>query len=233
MKRAIVSAILAIYVMTSTPQADAAIDPSKRDTEAQLRSMPVGTPVEIRVGEQPKVIGRIKEVTGQRLVLDQGIRTVEYSIDDVTFVQKHLLGGSDLELSPNALGVVVLNERVKAMTRDGGYVEGKVIQASEDSLVMDVCKSEPKGRFRGRSRIATADISVVYMKKSGGVAAPVGLGVLGGFLAMIGGTYAAIHTDSGPVGAFLIIGGTAGGAALGAYAGHELAKKSITINVIR
>ena len=127
----------------------------------------------------------------------------------------------------------VLNQNIKAMTRDGGYVEGKVVQATEESLLLDVSKSEPKGRFRGESSIQTADIAVVYIKKSGGVAAPAGLGVVGGFLALLGTTYAAVHTNSGPAGALLVIGGTAAGAALGAYAGSELVKKTITINVVR
>jgi len=237
MRRASLSAILAvIYLATSTSQAAAGIDPSKKgEIESQLRSMPVGTAVEIKVGDQYqcRVVGRIKEVTEQRLVLDQGTKTAEYSISDITSVQKYLLGGSDLELSPSALGAVVLNEKIKAMTRDGGYVEGKVVRATENSLIMDVSKAEPRARFRGQSSIPTADVAVVYMKKNGGVAAPVGLGVIGGLLALIGGTYAAIGTNSGPAGALLVIGGTGAGAALGAYAGRELSKKTVMISVIR
>ncbi len=234
MRRAILSIILAvIYLVASTPQAAAIIGPSDGKIEAKLRSMPLGTAVEIRLGDDYRVIGRIKEVTDKRLVLDQGTNTGEYLISDITSVQRHLVASGHLELSPNALGAVILNEKIKAMTRDGGYVEGKVVQATEDSLIIDVSKSEPKRRFIGESRIPTADIAVVYIKKSGGVGAPVGLGVIGGFLALLGTTYAAVHSNSGPLGALLVIGGTSAGAALGAYAGSELVKKTITINVVR
>ena len=233
MRRAILSVILAvIYLVASTPQAAAIIGPSGGEIEAKLRSIPSGTAVEIRLGDNYRAVGRIKEVTDKRLVLDQGIRTGEYLISEITSVQRHLVASDHLELSPNALGAVILNEKIKAMTRDGGYVEGKVVQSTEDSVIVDVSKSEPKGRFFGESRIPTTDIAVVYIKRSGGVAAPVGLGVIGGFLALLGSTYGAVSTN-GPAGALLVIGGTSVGAALGAYAGSELVKKTITINVVR
>ncbi len=141
-----------------------------------------------------------------------------------------LPGASDLEVSADAIGAMVLNEKIKLMARDGTYVEGKVLQATPDSLVMDVSKSEPK-RFRGQSTVPIADVAVVYMRKNGSVAAPVALGVIGGFLALIGSSYAAYESNSGPIGAFMIIGGTAAGAAAGAYAGREAAKKTLTISV--
>jgi hypothetical protein len=235
MGRAILFTILAvIYLVTSTPQAAVALESSNREIEAKLRSMPLGTAVEIRLGDQGyNVTGRIREVTDKRLVLDQGTTTGEYTISEITSVQRYLAQSNHLELSSHALGAVVLSENIKAMTRDGSYVEGKVVQATEESLLLDVCKSEPKGRFRGESSIPTADIAIVYMKKSGGVAAPAGLGVLGGVLALIGSTYAAMHVDSGPAGALLAIGGTTTGAVLGAYAGQKLVQKTVTISVTR
>jgi hypothetical protein len=233
MTRTVVSIISAVvFLAASMPQVSAVADQSQQEIRSLLQAMPAGTAVEIVLG-QNKATGRIKRVTEERLVLEQGTKTMEYFISEISSVKKRLLGGSDLELSPGALGAVVVNEKIKAMTRDGGYVEGKVLQASEDILVIDVSSAEPKGRFRGQSTISTVDIAVVYMKRNGSVAAPVALGVIGGFLALIGSTYAAYETNSGPLGAFLIIGGTSAGAAAGAYGGREAVKKTLTITVTR
>jgi len=229
MKRAMVSVILAVS-LASAPRVSSAAE-RQLEIRSQLQAMGAGTAVEISVGEE-RVTGRIKRVTEERLELEKGAKTMEYYISEISSVQKRLLGASDLELNPGAVGAVVLNEKVKIMTRDGGYIEGKVLQASRDKLVLDVSKAEPK-RIRGQSAISTDDIAVVYMKKNGSVAAPVALGVVGGFLALIGSSYAAYESNSGPMGAFMVIGGTAAGAAAGAYAGREAAKKTLTISVTR
>jgi hypothetical protein len=234
MGRAILSIILVVIsLIASTPQAVMALE-SNREIEARLRSMPLGTAVEIRLGDHDhKATGRIKAVNSERLILDRGTTTGEYSISEITSVQRYIVESNHLELGSNALGAAVLSESIKAMTRDGGYIEGKVIQATEENLLVDVSKSEPKGRFRGESRIATADIAIVYMKKSGGSGAPAGLGVLGGVLGLIGSTYAAMHVDTGVAGALLAIGGTTASAVLGVYAGQKLAQKTLTITVTR
>jgi hypothetical protein len=146
MGRAILSTILAvIYLAASVPQAAVALESSDREVEAKLRSLPLGTAVEIRLGDQHyRVTGRIREVTDKRLVLDQGTTTGEYTISEITSVQRYVAESNHLELSSNALGAVVLNENIKVMTRDGGYVERKVVQATEERLLLDVHKSDEK-----------------------------------------------------------------------------------------
>lgn len=139
----------------------------------------------------------------------------------------------DLQVSADTLGSTVLGENVKLMMRDGTYVEGKVIRAGREEIVMQVKKSEPRGRVKGaEAALKTSDIATLVMKKNGSVAAPVALGIVGGILGLIGGSYAGYRTDSAPIMLVGMLGGAAGGAALGAYGGHEAVKKTITISVV-
>jgi len=138
----------------------------------------------------------------------------------------------NLEVSASALGSLVLGQKIKLMTRDGTYAEGKVLRASLDEIQMEISKSEPKGRLpAGEAVVRTSDIAVVHMKKNGSIAAPVALGVVGGLLGYIIAAYAAehVHNDS----AYFAIGiaAAAGGATGGAVLGRETVKKTITINV--
>jgi hypothetical protein len=72
---------------------------------------------------------------------------------------------------------------------------------------------------------------VVYLRKSGSIAGPVALGVVGGFLGAAASAYLIQDAESsmGPFTVF--IGGTVGGAAGGALLGREIVKKTVTIAV--
>lgn len=237
--RAIVSTISTIiYLVAVTPCMPAMAETPSHSTKSQVAAMSAGTIIEIQLKDQSKVMGKLGRVTGDRFELEVEqagkVRITNFLISDITSVRRPLPTGSDLELSASALGAVVLDAKIKLMTREGTYVEGKVLQATEEKLLMEVSKSEPKGRLRGReAEIRTADIAVVYMKKNGSIVAPVALGVVGGFLGALGTSYAAWRTCSTGAGAAaFVIAGMAGGATAGAYAGHEAVKKTVTINVV-
>jgi hypothetical protein len=139
----------------------------------------------------------------------------------------------DLDISADSLGPVVLGRSIKLMMRDGTYVSGKVTRSTREEITIDVKESEPKGKVSGANAvIPTTDISIVYMKKSGGLAAPVALGVVGGMLGFIGGCYVAYRMDSGPMAFVLGIGSAVGGATSGALIGREAVRKTITIAVL-
>ena len=138
----------------------------------------------------------------------------------------------DLEISADSLGPVVLGRSIKLMMRDGTYVSGKVVRSTREEITIDVKESEPKGKVRGANAvILTADISVVYVKKSGSLAAPVALGVVGGLLGFIGGCYVGYRMDSGPMSFALGLGSAVGGATGGALIGREAARKTVMIAV--
>jgi hypothetical protein len=146
--------------------------------------------------------------------------------------QQKPLPVGDLEVSADSLGPVVLGQSIEFMLRDGTYVSGKVIRANREEIAVDVKKSEPKARVHGANAIIpTTDISVVYMKKSGSVAAPVALGIVGGVLGLIGGAYVGYAMDSGPIAAIGAIGVAAGGATGGAMLGRAAVRKTLTIAV--
>ena len=140
--------------------------------------------------------------------------------------------GSTLSVRPVALGPLVENQSIKMMLKDGTYIEGKVLAAMEDILMLNVKHSEPQGRLKkGESPIQTRDISVVYMKKNGPIALPIILGVAGGFGGLLAGTYAGYQADSYGATLGMGIGLAAAGATGGAYLGSEAAKRTVTINV--
>jgi hypothetical protein len=146
--------------------------------------------------------------------------------------QKTPLPVGDLEVSADSLGPVILGRSIELMLRDGTYVSGKVTRSTRVEIAVDVKKSDPKGKVHGANAvIPTADISMVYMKKSGNPAAPVALGVVGGVLGFIGGCYVAYQMDSEPAAVILGIGSAAAGAAAGALIGREVVKKTVTIAV--
>jgi hypothetical protein len=139
----------------------------------------------------------------------------------------------DLQVGSDTLGAVVLGQKIQLMMRDGTYLEGKVLQAGRNEIVMDVKKREPKGSLHGTGgSIRTEDIAVIHMTKSGSVAAPVALGVIGGLLGAAGSAYAAdrLHDPTAFFSIFLL--STAGGATGGALLGRAAAKKRITISVV-
>jgi hypothetical protein len=235
MGRATISVILAVMVLASTLARAAVFD--DQSVSDQIALIPAGTTIEIRLGDGSTYSGKLVQAADGKLEMEIGraghARITQFAVSDIRAVRSSLRGRGDLEVSPGSLGAIVLDEKVTMMMRDGTYVEGKVRQATEERLVVDVSKSEPKGRLHGSSMIPTADIAVVYMKKNGPIAVPVLLGILGGLLGGTAGSYAAYQSDAyGAAGGFMVLGGIAGGATAGAYVGHEAAKKTITINVV-
>ncbi len=146
--------------------------------------------------------------------------------------QQKPLPVGDLEVSADSLGPVVLGRSIELMMRDGTYMSGKVTRSSREEIAVDVKKSEPKGRVRGaKAVIPTADISMVYMKKSGTVAAPIALGIAGGVLGFMGGFYVGYLMNSEPMAAIFSLGSAAGGATGGAMLGRQAVRKTVTIAV--
>jgi ribosome maturation factor RimP len=208
------------------------------DLKRRLALISLGTMIEIELPNQQRAAGTLKEVTDRYLVLqvagtDQPT-TVAYPLEDIKGVRTILKGGVDLEVSSESLGAVVLDENIKLTTRDGTYVEGKVLGAGTEEITIDVKKSEPKGRMgTGHQVIRTSDIVLVRMKKNGSVAAPVALGVVCGLLGAVASGYSAWYAgmSEGELIAFELA-GMAGGAVAGAYAGHATAMKTVTIGVV-
>ena len=138
----------------------------------------------------------------------------------------------DLDISADSLGSMVLGQSIELMLHDGTYVAGKVIKASREDITVNVKKCEPKGRVTGSNAIMqTADISMVYMKKSGNVAAPVALGIVGGGLGFVGGVYVGYRMDSVPAAWTFGLAAATGGAAAGAIGGREAVRKKVAIAV--
>ena len=140
---------------------------------------------------------------------------------------------ADLQAGSETLGAIVLGQKIQLMMRDGTYLEGKVLRASPGELNVHVSKHEPKGSWSGSDKtIPTGEIAVIHMRKNGSVAVPVALGVAAGLLGAIGAAYAAddVHSDSGYFAMF--IAAAAGGATGGALLGREIARKTITIQVV-
>jgi hypothetical protein len=130
------------------------------------------------------------------------------------------------------LGPLVENQNIRLMLKDGTYVEGRVLAATEEELQMKVKHSEPQERIKkGDSRIFTRDVSVVYVKRGGPVVLPIILGVAGGFGGLLMGSYAGYMADSYGACVGLGMGLAAAGATGGAYLGTEAAKRRVTINV--
>ena len=99
-----------------------------------------------------------------------------------------------------------------------------------EEIFVDVKKCEPKNRVRGANVSIPAEyVAVVYLKKSGTVAAPVALGVVGGVLGFVGGAYMGFRLDDETAAVILSFGSAAGGATAGAMLGREAAKKRVAI----
>jgi hypothetical protein len=146
--------------------------------------------------------------------------------------QQKPLPVGDIEVSADSLGPVVLGQSIEFMMRDGTYVSGKVTRANREEIAVDVKKSEPKGRIRGANAvIPTADISIVYMKKSGTVAAPIALGIAGGVLGFIGGFYIGYRMNDETAAGIFSLGSAAGGGTGGALLGRYAVRKTVTIAV--
>ncbi len=143
-------------------------------------------------------------------------------------------GRNTVNVSPDVLSGMVLDQSVRLMMRDGTYVEGKVFRASQDSITLKVNRSEPKGRIRGPdATLSSSEISVVFLRKSGTIAAPIALGILGGFAGGLATSYAAYALGGESTAAGIaVLGGITGGACGGALLGREAAKRTLTINVI-
>lgn len=53
----------------------------------------------------------------------------------------------EMRIDPGSLAPLVLDQKVRLMTHDGTYAEGRVVKASEASLTLQVRKTEPKGNL--------------------------------------------------------------------------------------
>jgi len=139
-----------------------------------------------------------------------------------------------LSVDSESLGPIVLDKKIKLMMRDGTYVEGKVVQASRESITMKVKKSEPKDRFPGNKAVlVTSDIGAIYLRKGGSIAAPIALGIGGGLAGAMVAGLALQDTNSRAGAAVAILALPTGGAIGGALLGRDLVKKTVTINVIQ
>lgn len=137
-----------------------------------------------------------------------------------------------LTLSSDSVGAMVLDKKIKLMMRDGTYVEGKVIQASQESITLKVKKSEPKDRFAEKEAIIpTQDIGSLHFRKGGTIAAPILFGIGGGIAGAIAGARISYDTHDENYAGGLI--GAPLGAIGGALLGGELVKKTVTINVLQ
>ncbi len=146
------------------------------------------------------------------------------------------MGG--LQVSSDALGAVVLGQKIQLMMRDGTYVEGKVLRANQDEIHVRVKKSVPKewlsqGQLPGNERsLRTADVAIVHMQKNGLFVIPAALGVIGGYLAGAGAGLAAdrVHSQSGFFGIVFV--SAAAGATAGVLLGRKATRQTNTILVV-
>jgi hypothetical protein len=146
------------------------------------------------------------------------------------------IGG--LQVSSDALGALVLGQKIQLMMRDGTLVEGKVLRASQNEIHMRVKKSVPKewlsqGQPPGNERsLRTSDVAVVHMQKNGLFVIPAALGVIGGFLAGAGAALAAdrVHSQSAYFGIVMV--SAAAGATAGAILGRKAARQTNTLLVV-
>jgi hypothetical protein len=146
------------------------------------------------------------------------------------------MGG--LQVSSDALGEVVLGQKIQLMMRDGTYVEGKVLRADQNEILMHVKKSVPKewlshGQLPGNERsLRTSDVAVVHMQKNGWFVIPAALGVIGGYLGGAGAALAAdrVHSQSGFFGIVFV--SAAAGATAGVILGRKATRQTNTILVV-
>jgi hypothetical protein len=141
----------------------------------------------------------------------------------------------ELRIDPENLAPLVLDQKIRLMTHDGTYAEGRVLRASAVALTLRVRKSEPEGRVtRPQAELPLSTISVIHMKKSGNVAAPITLGILGGIGGFALGAVAGVSCCDDHPGILLIpLGTTIGGAVGGSLLGREMVRKTITIYLNR
>ena len=123
------------------------------------------------------------------------------------------------------------------MMRDASYLEGKVVRAEPEEILIHVKKSDIRGSavkiHNNNAILRTSDIGSVYIRESGSAAAPVVLGIIGGALGVIGTVNTLEDSRCSAAAAWtILIGLTAGGATGGALLGREVSKKIVTVNVI-
>ena len=145
----------------------------------------------------------------------------------------------DRMVSSDALGALVLGQKIRLMMHDGTYVEGKVLRASQKEIRVQVKTCVPKewlakGQLPGNERsLSTADVAVVHMQQNGSFAIPAALGVIGGYLGGAGAALAADRIHSRPVFFGAVLVSAAAGAAAGALLGRKAARQTITIIVLQ
>lgn len=141
----------------------------------------------------------------------------------------------EMRIDPRNLAPLVLDQNIRFMMHDGTYGEGRVVKANETDLTLQVRKSEPKDRLtRPEASVLLSAISVVHMKKPGGVAAPITLGILGGIGGFVLGAVAGISCCDEYPAVFLIpMGASIGGAVGGSLLGRDITRKPITIYLNR
>ena len=143
---------------------------------------------------------------------------------------------ADLQVDSESIGSVILDQKIKLSMRDGSYLEGKVLRAGRKEIVLRISKLDLKGPSVAAQKgkevmLKTSDIGIVYLRKSGTVAGPVALGVIGGILGAAASAYALRYEESPAAGLTGFVAATAGGATGGALLGREVVKRSVTIYV--
>ena len=145
--------------------------------------------------------------------------------------------GSDLKIGAESVGPLILGQKVKIMMRDASYLEGTVVRADRDEVLIRITKADLKGSSavtqKGKEAfVRTSDIGTVFLRKGGSIAGPIALGVIGGILGAAGSVYLVRDADSPAAAISFLAAGSAGGATLGALIGREAVKKTITISVV-
>jgi hypothetical protein len=139
-----------------------------------------------------------------------------------------------MRIDPGSLAPLVLDQKVRLMTHDGTYAEGRVVKASEASLTLQVRKTEPKGKLSPPEAVLPlSSISVIRLRKEGGLAAPISLGIAGGISGIFLGFVAACCESSTSSLILIPIGTGIGGAIGGSLLGREINRKTVTIYLNR
>lgn len=230
-----VKSLLAVIVSLSvlTLQMDLVASPKEEKISAQLETFPIGSTIELYLSSGAKVVGKLDRLDKDTVSLQVGklnnTREITYRIGDITEVA--MSASMSPRVTPESLYAVIQDENVDLMTRDGTYVRGKVVGADAEKIWIEVRQCDPKGRYKGRAMIPASDISVVHMKKSGSIAASIGLGAAGGFGGFFAGLGVWAASDSVAVGYLAPIIGMVGGIAGGVYGGRAISKKKVTLNV--
>jgi hypothetical protein len=141
----------------------------------------------------------------------------------------------EIRVNPENLGTFLLDQKVKLMTDNGVYIQGKVLSATPQAMTLRVSKIRPKQKITDSMlTLPVANVSIIRLKRGGHIAAPISFGILGGFGGYAAGTFGLLAANpNAGVASFLLVSipSTIGGAVGGALLGRELVKKEVTIYV--